>query len=125
MYSVEREAFETMVAEALDALPAFFRDRLENLAIVVEEWPDRHTLDSAGLRDRRQLLGLYHGIPLTARTTEYGLVPPDKISIYRQPIMLEAQDEEDLREVVRHTLFHEVAHYFGIDDSRLTELGAY
>ncbi len=125
MYLVGREAFEMMVAEALDALPPFFRDRLENLAIVVEEWPDRHTLESAGLRDKRELLGLYHGVPLTARTTEYGLVPPDKISIYRQPIMLDAQSEEDLRELVCHTLFHEVAHYFGIDDSRLAELGAY
>lgn len=117
--------FERFVEEALHELPAFFRDRIDNLAIVVEDWPDRETLRLAGVRHPAELLGFYHGVPLTRRTTHYMLVAPDKISIYQQPILLQCRTWEEARTLTQHVLRHEVAHYFGIDDDRLREIGAY
>lgn len=120
------DAFERFAEEALREMPAFFRDRLQNVAIVVEDWPDRETLRLAGLRRPGDLLGFYHGIPLTERTSAYGNVVPDRISIYRSPILIHCRRTgEDVRSTVQHVLRHEVAHYFGIDDDRLMEIGAY
>lgn len=119
------DRFEALVAETLDSLPATFLDALDNVEIVIEEWPDRATLRAAGVRSRYELLGFYHGIPLTERTTSYGLVSPDKISIYRRPIEAICASEADLRATVRRVVLHEIAHYFGIDDDRLHEIGAY
>jgi predicted Zn-dependent protease with MMP-like domain len=117
--------FDRLVAEAFEELPEVFKQRIENVAIVVEDWPDRQTLRSAGVRHPSGLLGLYHGVPLTERTHDYGLVAPDKISIYRNPILMATSSTEGLRALVRRVLLHEIAHYFGVDDERLHELGAY
>jgi predicted Zn-dependent protease with MMP-like domain len=120
------EEFEDVVAESIEGLPDTFFEKIENLEIEVEEWPDRETMRLAGVRQRAQLMGFYHGIPLTERTHGYNMVPPDKISIYRQPILLYCQATgEDLRETIRHVVQHEIAHYFGISDERLHEIGAY
>lgn len=119
------DEFEKEVAAAVDALPAFFRLRLNNVIFVVEDWPDRATMEAAGIHNRSHLLGFYHGIPLTERTNNYSLVLPDQISIYRQPILHHTRSEEETRALIRHTVEHEIAHYFGIDDDRLHELGAY
>jgi predicted Zn-dependent protease with MMP-like domain len=118
-------AFEQLVAEALDSLPATFLERLENVEVVVEEWPDAETLRLAAVARRTDLLGFYHGVPLTSRTHSYGLVLPDKISLYRQPILLRCRTWEEARGLVRRVVRHEIAHYFGISDERLEELGAY
>ncbi len=125
MFPMSREEFEQLVAEAFDALPEAFTSRLDNVAIVVEEWADRGTLRRAGLHHPAELMGLYHGVPLTQRTHDYGLVAPDVISLYRQPILLQCQSEEQARALVGRVLRHEIAHYFGIDDDRLEELDAY
>ncbi|HOU14538.1 MAG TPA: metallopeptidase family protein [Anaerolineae bacterium] len=122
---MERELFEAWVAEALDALPEAFRDRLENVEVVVEDWPDRETLRQAGVRYPAELLGFYHGIPQTQRTRHYGLVLPDKISIYRRPIELQCRTLEEIRDTVHHVVRHEIAHHFGISDERLRDMGAY
>ena len=117
--------FEDFVEEAYDALPEFFKDRLDNVVVVVEDWPDRATLRSAGARSPYGLLGFYHGIPQPARNGGYGLVLPDKISIYRRPIEAQCRTPEEVRQLVARVLLHEVAHHFGIGDDRLDELGAY
>ena len=117
--------FEQIVAKALDSLPDAFRERLDNVEVVVEDWPDRDTLRLAGVRDPMQLLGFYHGVPLTARSHGYTLVLPDKISIYQQPIERMCRTPEAIRAQVRRTVMHELAHHFGLDDSRLREIGAY
>ncbi len=122
---MEDALFEQFVAEALEALPEVFRSRLENVEIVVEDWPDRRTLRLAGVRSPADLLGFYHGVPLTRRTSNYMLVLPDKISIYRRPILMRCRTPEEVRAMVARTLRHEIAHYFGIDDERLEEIGAY
>ena len=119
------DEFERLVAQAFDELPEQFKKKIENVAIVVEDWPDARTLEISGVMNRTALLGLYHGVPLTSRTTGYGLVPPDKISIYRYPILMQSSGPEDIRSLVRHVLVHEIAHYFGVGDDRLHELGAY
>lgn len=119
------EEFEDLVVEAIEEMPDEFLDYLENVAIVVEDWPDRDALDSVGVRSRTDLLGLYHGIPQTARSQSYSLVMPDKISIYRRPIEMRCTTDEEVRDMVKRTVRHEVAHHFGIDDDRLIEIGAY
>ena len=118
-----QDQFDELVLSAIEDLPDLFLDCLENVAIVVEEWPDRATLESVGLRRRSSLLGLYQGIPQTDRTHGYNLVMPDKISIYRRPILMRCRTESEVRELVQRVVRHEIAHHFGIDDDRLHELG--
>lgn len=122
---MQREAFELLVAEALDALPEAFRAELENVEVVVEDWPDPETLRRAGVRYSAGLLGFYHGVPQTKRTHYYGLVLPDKISIYRRPIEMRCRTGEEVRETVTRVVRHEIAHHFGISDARLRDLDAY
>ena len=119
------EVFESLVAEALDELPPDVQAQLDNIDVVVEDWPDRATLHRAGLRHPMQLLGIYHGVPRTKRTHNYGLVLPDKITIYRRPIEMRSRTADDVRATVRRVVRHEIAHHFGIGDDRLREIGAY
>ncbi len=108
--------FDELVAEALDTLPDDIRDLMSNVAVVVEDEPP------PGL----PLLGLYHGVPLTRRTSYYGAVPPDKITIYQGPLeRLYGHDPDLMRGQVRRVVVHEVAPHFGISDDRLRELDRY
>src|SRR5512135_3349514 len=101
--------FEQIVAEAIDALPDAFRNRLENLEIVVEEWPDPATMRMAQINHPSELLGFYHGVPLTERSQGYNLVLPDKISLYRQPILMQCRTGEETRAMIQRVLRHEIA----------------
>ena len=121
----DRIDFENLVAEALDALPEEFRYRLDNVDVVVQDWPSRETMRQAGVDRPLELLGFYHGVPLTKRGHNYYLVLPDKISIYRMPIMMRCRTPHQVSEMVQQVVRHEVAHHFGIDDARLWEIGAY
>jgi predicted Zn-dependent protease with MMP-like domain len=125
---MELDAFAELVEEALDSLPEQFLDRLENVQVDIEEWPSREDLEAAGLSpgDRRTLLGLYHGVPLTDRSASYYMSFPDHITIYQKPIeAMVGADEEKIKAQVRRTVVHEIAHYYGISDERLEELDAY
>ena len=117
--------FERLVAEALEAIPEPFRSRLVNVAVVVEEEPSRELLASLGIPPGETLLGLYDGIPLTSRGEGYNLVSPDRIIIFRRPIMELCRTAAELREQVRHTVLHEVAHFYGISDDELHRMGTY
>jgi predicted Zn-dependent protease with MMP-like domain len=108
--------FEQLVAEALDELPQWVRERLENVEVLVEDDPPA---------DQPRLLGLYEGVPLTRRAGRYSGVLPDRITLFRSSIEASAGSEERLKAVIRHTIVHEVAHFFGITDARLNELGRY
>lgn len=124
------EAFETLVEEALAEIPDALWNKIDNVAVTVEEWPTAQQLDSVGMRGggvkRGLLLGLYEGVPLTARSHAYGLVAPDKITIFRGPILRVCPpNAEAIRNQVRRTVLHEIAHHFGISDERLHALGAY
>lgn len=118
--------FEALVDEAIESLPPYFRDKMNNVSVVVARWPTREELRYAGLGPGETLLGLYDGVPLTERTQGYNLVTPDVITLYQGPIEQEAgNDYEAIRHWVRHVFLHELAHHFGISDDRLRELGAY
>jgi predicted Zn-dependent protease with MMP-like domain len=112
MVEVEPERFEDMVGEALDGLPAGLGRVMRNVAVTVD-----HDTGPSGL------LGLYRGIPLTSRTSQYSGVLPDRIIIYRQAICAICRSEAEVVEQVRRTVVHEVGHHFGMDDWRLHELG--
>jgi predicted Zn-dependent protease with MMP-like domain len=110
-----RKRFEELVSEALDTVPPELADLMDNVVIFVED-------DAPP--DDPQLLGLYEGTPLTERDAWYAAgTLPDRISIYRNPILAVCDSEEDIVEEVRITVVHEIAHHFGIDDDRLHELG--
>jgi predicted Zn-dependent protease with MMP-like domain len=123
-----RADFEKLVAEALDNLPEYFQQAMSNVEILVETWPTRAQLCESDTPHGYTLLGLYQGIPLTERHN-YNLVVPDTITLFQGPIeqsCATAVDvDEAVRDAVRHTVIHELAHHFGIDDDRLRELGAY
>lgn len=121
---VDRNSFERLVAKALAALPARFRGKLDNVQIVVEDWPDRDTMRRAGIRHPAQLLGFYHGVPQAKRTHNYGLVLPDKISIYHRPIEMRSRTEEEARAMIQRVLRHEIAHHFGLSEEELRKIGA-
>ena len=106
------DAFEDLVAEALDLIPPEFTRAMDNVVVLVE---DRHPTQN--------LYGLYHGVALTSRTSSYSGHLPDTITIYRLPILAHAHDEQQAREQVATTVIHEIAHHFGIDDDTLHELG--
>lgn len=127
MDTISLERFEELVEEALDSIPEALWAAVDNLAVVVEEWPTRQQLAQVGMRRGQLLLGLYEGVPLTERGQYYSLAPPDKITIFRQPILQVCPpgDEDAIRQQVRRTVLHEIAHHFGISDERLWELGAY
>jgi predicted Zn-dependent protease with MMP-like domain len=108
--------FDDSVRAAIDTLPGDLREAMSNVAIVVEDEPP------AG----QPLLGLYEGVPLTRRTSYYGGVPPDKITIYRGPLERHyGHDPPLLQEQIRRVVLHEIAHHFGISDERLRELDRY
>jgi predicted Zn-dependent protease with MMP-like domain len=109
---VEPGRFEDMVVTALDGLPEELGRLMANVAVTVQHEPGPPGL-----------LGLYEGIPLTSRTTQYAGVLPDRITIYRQAICAICHTEDEVEDQVRRTVVHEVAHHFGIDDDRLRELG--
>jgi len=115
--------FRQLVREAVRGLPPDLLARVENVDIVIERRPTARDRKLAGIGPGHLLLGLYHGIPLTRRGEHYNLVPPDKISIYREHIEAICATDDEVRAQVRTTVLHELGHYFGIDDDRLHELG--
>lgn len=107
------------MAKALEELPPEFSGQLDNVDIVVQDWPTREQLSDAGVRSRWGLLGLYQGVPHTERGTHYNLVPPDKITIFKRPIEEICSSPEEIESKVGEVLRHEIAHHFGISDERL------
>ncbi|WP_007025273.1 metallopeptidase family protein [Saccharomonospora iraqiensis] len=107
------EHFDNLVGDALDQLPEQFAAAMDNVVVLVEDHNE----------EEPDLLGLYHGIALTERGPDYGGVLPDRISLYREPILASCETEEEVVEEVLITVVHEIAHHFGIDDARLHELG--
>ena len=123
---MEREEFESLVIKALKELPRVFKDKLENVDIVIEDEPDMDTVKVRKLGSKGHLLGLYHGVPLKARTHYYGMVLPDKITLYKANIERSCKTRgEDIYKEIKHILQHEIGHHFGITDQRLKNLGVY
>ena len=120
---MKAEAFARLVAEALDSLPPEVAAHMENVEVVVEPYPTPAQLRPGGVRRGRTLFGLYEGVPRTERTSRYGMVLPDKITIFQRPIEAHCHTAEQIRAQVRHTVVHEIAHHFGLGDEALQQLG--
>jgi predicted Zn-dependent protease with MMP-like domain len=117
-----RRQFEALVERALRRLPRKFRDKLANIAVVVEDWPDDETLADLGIEPPDTLYGLYRGVDLTHRDSGYGNVLPDTVTIYQGPIEEDCADEEEMADLVRETVIHELGHYFGLDDETMERI---
>ena len=114
---MDREEFEKLVTQALENLPAFFKKKLDNVEVTVEDWPKEEVAKG------RLLLGLYYGVPKTVWGRSLTPILPDKITIYMRPILWLARgDEKRIKELVIDTVTHEIAHHFGISDNRLDDL---
>ena len=141
---MKRDEFEKLVIDAIDNLPEQFRSKIKNLAVVIEDKPTERTHRSLGLpphpttppRGEEEgegfnpsrhdiILGLYEGVPLSERTHMYGMVMPDKITIFKKSIEQICRTDDQIKQAVIHTVQHEVAHHFGISDEQLREMGVY
>ena len=116
---MNRRRFEALVEKAMKKLPRKFKDRIANVVIVVEDWADDATLDEMGIEPPDTLYGLYRGIDLTQRDSGYGNVLPDTVTIYQGPIEEDCADEDEMADLVRETVVHEIGHYFGLDDETM------
>ena len=120
---MDRTRFIRLVRRALRDVPPPFAQHLREIDVVVTRRPSRDDLEDAGLKRGESMYGFYRGVPLTERGASYGLVAPDVIHIYQEPLEEDFPDEPELVAEIRTTVLHEVAHFFGIDDDRLHELG--
>ena len=119
MMHVSPTAFERLVEEALDGLPQEFGELLENVAVVVEAEPHRDDLLALDMDpDEDELFGLYHGVPLMDRESEYSALP-DRIAVYRGPILRYCRSRDEVIQEVRDTVIHELGHYFGLEDDEM------
>lgn len=117
--------FEDLVRDAVKGIPSRLRKRLENINIVVQGEPTSAQKKAAGMGKDEELLGLYEGVPLGERTHFYGSVLPDKITVFRGPVTRSCRSRRDMRQAVRDTVLHEIAHYFGLSDAHMIEDGTY
>ena len=121
---MKKEEFEKLVAEGFERLPEWVRLKIKNVALLVEDEPSQEDREAEGLSDDETLLGLYKGIPLSARGEQYGvgMTMPDTITLYQLPIEEAAlEDSKDVRDVVADTIWHEFAHHFGMDEHEVRE----
>ena len=117
------EQFQQLVAEAVEALPAEIKRMMENVAVTVALYPTEEQKRSVGLGPGQSLYGLYQGVPLTQRTSYYGMVPPDRITIFMYPMVYHHPTPEGVRRQVQKTVLHEIGHHFGMGEKQLRDLG--
>ena len=122
MVDISDEDFEKLIADAMDAIPEQYARTMKNVGITWDSSPTPEQREKLRLRGDQSLFGLYEGIPLTQRNSGYNLVLPDKITIFKHPMVDVSQDLAGLRAQVRKTLWHEVAHHFGLGHDRIDEL---
>lgn len=119
---MDRTEFEKLVQEAILDLPSEIRAKMDNVGIVIEDWPTPEELRKGGTAIGNILLGLYQGVPRTKRGPGYTLVLPDKITIFQKAIEAIAQTPEAIKAQVKSTVWHEIAHHFGFDEERVRKL---
>jgi len=119
---MQRAQFIKIVLKTISELPEEFRKLMENVDIVVEDWPSRRQLRQVGLTNRSELFGLYEGTPLTERDQRYNLVLPDKITIFQKSLEAQCSDLNELKLEISRTVRHEVAHFFGLDEATMDEI---
>jgi len=119
---MERDKFEALVVRAIENLPPEFQSSLENVDVVVEDWPTPRQLNKVRLSHPSQLLGLYEGVPQTKRGRGYGIVLPDKISIFRKSIEAQCRSDGEIEVRIIEVVRHEIAHHFGTDEKTLRRI---
>lgn len=120
---ISDQLFEDFMAEAIAATPPAYKARLQNIAFIVEDEPSQAQRNKTHLLPNQTLLGLYEGVPLPARGGATKLLP-DKITLFKKPLLAQSASPDELRENIRHTLWHEIAHYFGLDHNQIYKLDA-
>jgi predicted Zn-dependent protease with MMP-like domain len=120
---MDRNSFEKLIRSAIRELPEEFRSKLKNIAIIVEDYPSDELLKQMGVSPDDTLFGFYDGVPLTERGFFEAPLHPDRILIFQRAIEDECDSPEEIKEEVKVTLVHEIAHFFGIDDDYLEEIG--
>jgi predicted Zn-dependent protease with MMP-like domain len=120
-----RQRFEEIAEDAFDHLPDELKLRVENVQVVVEDYPTPEQLRRVRLKSREQLLGLYEGVPLSQRGTWYGITPtlPDRISLFQMNIEAVCRTENEVEQKIRAVLIHEIAHHFGMDEQQIQKAG--
>jgi predicted Zn-dependent protease with MMP-like domain len=122
MLGLDADRFEQLVAEAVDSLPEWIGEHMENVFITTAVWPSRHQMHGARVGRDSLLLGLYEGVPLSRRGGRYHLTPPDRITLFQRPLEMVARDEAHLIDLVQRTIIHEIAHHFGFSEDELSRL---
>jgi predicted Zn-dependent protease with MMP-like domain len=123
MYSMQEitdEQFQALINAALEELPGEHVKNIKNVAILYEDWPTELQRQNTKLHPHQTLLGLYEGVPLAQRQG-HGQLFPDRITLFKYPLMMQAQTPEDLKEQIKHTLWHEIAHYYGLNHDQIRE----
>jgi len=115
--------FEELVGQALDDLPGWVRERMDNVSVMVAPWPTAHQLRAVEGRKGTMLLGLYEGVPLPKRSRRYHLAPPDRITLFQGPLERTAFEDQALLRLIRRTIIHEIAHHFGFSEAEIQALG--
>ncbi len=121
MQELSEKDFEKYLSEAIDAIPKLYSDHLQNVAFILEDYPTQEQRVRLNLYPNETLFGLYEGVPLPMRGGTTKLLP-DKITIFKYPLLAASHDEQTLRENIGHTVWHEVAHYFGLDHKKIHEI---
>ena len=118
---MEEEKFRKLVIEAIDELPGAFKKKIDNLYVVVEDFPSGEVLKEQGVKSPYSILGLYQGVPVKKRGVSYSNVLPDRITIYQKPIESLARDAAQVKERVKEVFRHELGHHFGFSEKELAE----
>jgi predicted Zn-dependent protease with MMP-like domain len=121
MINLSDDDFQRLINEALEELPGEHVKGISNIAVLYEDWPTEEQRQKVSLKPYQTLLGLYEGVPLPRRQGMDRLFP-DKITLFKQPLLGQAADEKSLKEQIKHTLWHEIAHYYGLDHDKIHEL---
>ncbi len=122
MIDIEQSEFEKLVSGAIDKIPKLYYEKLANVAFVTEDEPSPQQREKLKLHCNQTLFGLYEGIPLTRRGAGYNLVLPDKITVFRLPILYASKDIKQATNLINKTVWHEVAHYYGLDHNQIHKL---
>ncbi len=117
-----REAFERLVADALDTIPRRFREAVRNVAVVVEDAPASELLEEMGIDPQDTLFGLYEGVPLPERDWTHGNALPDRVTLFQGPIEEASQNDNEIVVTIGETVIHEFGHYFGLSEEEIEEI---
>jgi predicted Zn-dependent protease with MMP-like domain len=122
MLTISDDAFSKLIGECLDELPEQYVQGLKNVLITYEDLPSEEHLRKQKLLPYQTLYGLYEGVPLTKRNANYQFILPDRITVFKQPLLQASQTPDELKKLIKHTLWHEIAHYYGLDHDRIHEI---